>query len=127
MTFKKFCFQLDGRMYHSHFSYSAGGVGRNICESLFKLGVTSNFLTVVGNDEQGKLVEKSIPLPCSNLLLSKDGSNTAQCVIVFNELGDCKMLMGDMEIHKQITPDMVSILASKNIWTFSKKDYFIFN
>lgn len=95
-------------MYHSHFSYSAGGVGRNICESLYKLGVPSHFLSVVGNDEQGNLAKKSIPSACSDLLQVRKGSNTAQCVVVFDKVGDCKMLMGDMEIHKQISPEMVS-------------------
>lgn len=95
-------------MYNSHFSYSAGGVGRNICESLYKLGVPSNFLSVLGSDEQGSMAKKSIPAACSSLLQVKQGYSTAQCVIVFNDVGDCKMLMGNMDIHKQITPEMVS-------------------
>ncbi|TIH60272.1 winged helix-turn-helix transcriptional regulator, partial [Klebsiella pneumoniae] len=34
--------------------YSSGGVGRNICENLTRLGVSTTFLSVLGKDDAGK-------------------------------------------------------------------------
>lgn len=35
------------------FDYSPGGVGRNICEALGKLGFPAYFVSAIGDDYQG--------------------------------------------------------------------------
>ncbi|CAH1961652.1 unnamed protein product [Acanthoscelides obtectus] len=52
-----FPIQLDGGGYPTNFTYTPGGVARNICEALTRLGVTpAYFMTVVGDDDQGRLL-----------------------------------------------------------------------
>ncbi|KAJ8916165.1 hypothetical protein NQ315_016304 [Exocentrus adspersus] len=98
---------LDGRIYPCRFSYSPGGVGRNICDSLSKLGHVPKFLSAVGDDYQGTILSKSIPLQSSNFLKVLKGRRTAQCIIVFDKRGDCRLLMGDMEVHAEISPKLI--------------------
>ncbi|XP_018564325.1 pseudouridine-metabolizing bifunctional protein C1861.05 [Anoplophora glabripennis] len=101
--------KLDGRIHDGRFSYTAGGVGRNICESLSKLGYPPNFISTVGDDEQGKLLKTFIPPGSQHMLRVLKGHNTAQCIIVFDRKGECKFLMGDMQIHQQITPEVIQL------------------
>ncbi|KAJ8979176.1 hypothetical protein NQ317_018998 [Molorchus minor] len=99
--------KLDGRIHPGRFSYTAGGVARNICESLCKLGCPPNFISAIGDDEQGRLLKSFIPTESSGMVKVVNGHSTAQCVIVFDNKGECKFLMGDMEIHKEITPEEI--------------------
>lgn len=50
------------------FDYSAGGVGRNICEALGKLGCHSHFISAIGDDYQG-MISLFVSRIVSNLLL----------------------------------------------------------
>ncbi|KAG5878906.1 hypothetical protein JTB14_023563 [Gonioctena quinquepunctata] len=98
---------MDGRIYDADFNYTAGGVGRNMCESMCKLGMPPNFLSVVGADEQGGLIKSLIPSQSRHFVQVDKSHNTAQCIIVFDDEGSCRMLMGDMKIHNKITPEMI--------------------
>ncbi|XP_056646659.1 uncharacterized protein LOC130451580 [Diorhabda sublineata] len=99
--------KLDGKMYQTQFMYTAGGVGRNICEAMFKLDCPPNFLTMVGDDFHGIQIKASIPIECSRFVNVNKTKGTANCIIVFDKAGDCKVLMGDMAIHKEITPELI--------------------
>lgn len=92
------------------FNYMPGGVGRNICEALYKLNVNTHFLTSVGNDEQGNVLKSHIPGDCSKYVKTIENARTSQCIVVLNSNGDCPLLMGDMDIHQSITSQMVRFI-----------------
>lgn len=104
----KFLFQLDGRLHYAKFSKTAGGVARNICEALGKLGCQPKFLTVVGDDDDGHFLTSTLPPESLKTALVLPKQNTAHCTIVLDAQGDCRFLIGDMSIHERITPEVVS-------------------
>ncbi|XP_045470546.1 pseudouridine-metabolizing bifunctional protein C1861.05 [Harmonia axyridis] len=99
--------KLDGRMHPSKLSYVAGGVARNICEALTKMGSSPAFITAVGDDEPGKLLLSLMPDNLKRSAHIVKGKNTAQCVIVLDSKGDCSHLLADLDIHKEITAEVL--------------------
>nr|CAI5837049.1 unnamed protein product [Callosobruchus analis] len=135
--------RLNGNSYPASFTYTPGGVGRNICEALIRLGVTpAYFATAVGSDDPGRLLLAKgggatglggklggISDPIRVAEQDKDDSSsgdskmaswskvkgikvldemrTAECVIVFDEDRESRIIMADWDIHKQISKDMV--------------------
>lgn len=104
----QYSLQLDGRIFDAKFKLHGGGVGRNIAEALSKLGYQPTFVSAVGNDSHGQYLQSLLPSSCSQSVQMLPNSDTAQCIVVLDCNGECKMLLGDMDIHHQITPDMVS-------------------
>lgn len=102
-------FQLDGSLHYTKFSVSAGGVGRNICEALEKLGAKPLFISVVGNDNHGEYLRSLLQPSSTKGIKVVPDIPTAQCTVVLDSNGECKLLLGEMDIHKKITPDMVSL------------------
>uniref|UniRef100_A0A6P7H963 Uncharacterized protein LOC114347715 n=1 Tax=Diabrotica virgifera virgifera TaxID=50390 RepID=A0A6P7H963_DIAVI len=78
-----------------------------MCEAMVKLGNSPNFLTMIGNDFQGVQIKASIPNSSKHCIKINQTKNSAQCIIVFDNKGSCKMLMGDMSIHKEISPQVI--------------------
>ncbi|XP_030762198.1 uncharacterized protein LOC115887015 [Sitophilus oryzae] len=99
--------RLDGRLHVGRLDYSAGGVGRNICEALGKLGRSSHFISAVGDDQQGRILTRNIPKESSKFIKVFPGRHSAQCIVVLDKNGNCSFLMGDMSIHKLITPEVI--------------------
>lgn len=95
-------------MHPSKLSYVAGGVARNISEALTKMGSSPTFITAVGDDESGKLLMSMMPENLKKRTHIVEGKNTAQCVIVLDSKGDCSHLLADLDIHREITPKIVS-------------------
>ncbi|KAF5275564.1 hypothetical protein FQA39_LY06676 [Lamprigera yunnana] len=94
-------------MYEAKFKQHAGGVGRNIAEALSKLGCRPAFISVVGNDNYGHDICSALPEGCTKYIYKLSGHNTAQCNVIFDKGGECKILIGDMKIHQEITPKMI--------------------
>ncbi|XP_044267853.1 uncharacterized protein LOC123013422 [Tribolium madens] len=99
--------KLDGRIHFGKSMMSGGGVARNICESLLKLGFRSIFMSVLGDDPQGDILKNFIPKDNLEGVKVLQGRSTGQCTIVLDRNGECKFLAGDMEIHQHLTPEMV--------------------
>ncbi|XP_044751750.1 pseudouridine-metabolizing bifunctional protein C1861.05 [Coccinella septempunctata] len=99
--------KLDGRMHPSKLSYVAGGVARNICEALTKMGSTPTFITAIGDDKAGELLTSMMPKQMKDKSHVLRGKNTAQCVIVLDSKGDCSHLLADFDIHNEITPEII--------------------
>ncbi|CAH0557128.1 unnamed protein product [Brassicogethes aeneus] len=97
---------LDGRIHIGKFKNQCGGVARNICESLYKIGFPSHFVTVLGKDEAGEKLKSSIPALCRDDLKISSEGRSAQCIVVFDEKKECKFLMGDLDIHSEINAEM---------------------
>lgn len=55
----------------------------------------------------GKNLLKRIPQESHRFIAKLPEENTAQCIVVVNQLGDCQFLLGGMQIHEKISPSMV--------------------
>jgi pseudouridine-5'-phosphate glycosidase/pseudouridine kinase len=97
--------KMDGRIHLGKSVMSGGGVARNICEALIKLGCRPLFISVLGDDPQGSILKKVLPQDGGVEVLK--GRSTGQCTVVLDSKGECKFLAGDMDIHQQITPQMI--------------------
>lgn len=96
-------------MHSGKFKYMAGGVARNICEALYKLNVKTNFITAVGDDQQGVLLKSQIPNECNSYVKVIPLERTSQCIVGVDRNGEMPLLLGDMDIHKRITTQVVNI------------------
>ncbi|XP_018320534.1 uncharacterized protein LOC108733740 [Agrilus planipennis] len=98
---------VDGRTQEAKFRISAGGVGRNICEALEKLGTIPTFISAVGDDDRGDFLLSSIGKKSRLYVPKLKNQRTSQFIVVLDNNGECKLLLGDGDIHKLITPKMV--------------------
>ncbi|XP_060518392.1 uncharacterized protein LOC132697117 [Cylas formicarius] len=100
-------FKTDGRIHFGKFTYTPGGVGRNICEALEKLGCNTNFISAVGDDHQGRMLTATIPKKSLKHVAIQDNHSSAQCIVALDNEGQCLFLMGDMRVHSNITPKLI--------------------
>lgn len=96
--------QLDGATYKSVAKQAAGGVGRNIAEGIYKLHGDVNLISAVGNDRFGSILKQLMPPALHNSLIVDETQSTSLCSIIFDRVGECKLLLGDMAVHNSITP-----------------------
>ena len=88
---------------------SLGGVCRNICENLARLGAPVKLVTVVGDDYRGK----SIIEGCENAGIDMkavrviEGERSSSYVSVMDESGDMLLAMSDMHIIKKLDAALV--------------------
>lgn len=101
--------QLNGATYKSETKFSGGGVGRNIAEGLHKLHGAVSLISAFGSDQNGEFLRKSLPATATGGSHISDTSPTANCAVILDKQGDCKLLVGDMTIHGEITPDLVRV------------------
>ena len=85
--------------------HSMGGVARNIAQCLTQVGSGCEFISVVGQDAFGQMVLKEMPDPRHIRELS--GVSTAKYCVLLNGQGELLYGVGDMDIHKLITPRMI--------------------
>ncbi|XP_028307213.1 pseudouridine-metabolizing bifunctional protein C1861.05 [Gouania willdenowi] len=87
---------------------SFGGVGRNIADSLTKLGHTPLFISAMGADSHSQ----SVLNYCSHMdtrgVARLDGRSTATYCAVISESGELSLGLGDMDVHQCISPQWVS-------------------
>lgn len=102
-----FVSQLNGATYKSETKFSGGGVGRNIAEGLEKLNGSVSFISAFGRDQNGEFLRKTLSHIATRGSRISDSYPTANCAVVLDNVGDCKLCVGDMSIHKEITPDLV--------------------
>ena len=117
---------LNGSTKKGSVKISYGGVGRNVADALARLDIDPNFISAVGKDDIGKcLLGKMSYFQC--IIVScyrynkisghspKLRTNHVQIIDdapsatynVFTENGDVKYGIGDMNIHSQITPEVL--------------------
>ncbi|KAH8246663.1 hypothetical protein KR038_002799 [Drosophila bunnanda] len=121
--------KLDGATYSAVAKQAAGGVGRNIAEGIYKLYGDVNLISAVGNDQMGHTLLQKMPKADVNLIsavgndqmghtllqkmpkalkrgmILEDNQDTSLCSVIFDKYGDCKLILGNMEIHQSITPE----------------------
>ncbi|EDV57247.1 pseudouridine-metabolizing bifunctional protein C1861.05 [Drosophila erecta] len=97
--------KLDGATYSAVAKQAAGGVGRNIAEGIYKLYGDVNLISAVGNDQMGQTLLQMMPKALKRGLIVADNHNTSLCSLIFDKFGDCKLILGNMEIHQSITAE----------------------
>ncbi|WP_071027627.1 carbohydrate kinase family protein [Peptoniphilus raoultii] len=88
-----------------------GGVARNICEDLARLEIKTSFISALGTDNWGDLIEghlRSLNVDTSNLVFFNE--NTSQYLAILDENRDMALAISDMDLIKKIDP---KFLASK--------------
>lgn len=103
--------QLNGATYKSETKFSGGGVGRNIAEGLYKLNGAVSLISAFGRDQNGDFLRKTLPDKATGGSKISDTSPTANCAVILDKNGDSRLLVGDMKIHQEITPDLVRTKA----------------
>ncbi|XP_060655287.1 uncharacterized protein LOC132790646 [Drosophila nasuta] len=94
---------LDGATYKSVAKHAAGGVGRNIAEGIYKLYGEVNLISAVGNDHFAQMLRQLMPAALQSNLIVDMQHATSLCSVIFDRLGDCKLILGDMDVHDSIT------------------------
>lgn len=102
--------QLNGATFNAKTTLTPGGVGRNLAEGLYKLNGSVSFISAFGNDSNGEYLRKSLPpdATANSCKISNDVASSS-CAIILDKNGDCKLHVGDLNIHRLITPEVVSI------------------
>lgn len=89
---------------------SFGGVGRNLAECLARLGLRPVFVSAVGSDPLGVMILKhceEFNMVTRGIYTSKV-NHTGTYSAILSQNGDFHVAVGDMDIHKVITPDNIS-------------------
>jgi pseudouridylate synthase / pseudouridine kinase len=115
VIFFLFILQLNGATYKSETKFSGGGVGRNIAEGLEKLNGAVSLISAFGRDQNGDFLRKTLSESTTHGSKISDTSPTANCAVILDRQGDCKLVVGDMTIHQEITPDLVSEMFLKKV------------
>lgn len=102
-----FVLQLNGATYKSATKFSGGGVGRNIAEGLEKLHGDVSLISAFGQDQNGEFLKKTLSEKATVGSRFSDTFPTANCAVILDSHGDCRLVVGDMTIHRQITPELV--------------------
>uniref|UniRef100_A0A3Q2UTT7 Zgc:136858 n=1 Tax=Haplochromis burtoni TaxID=8153 RepID=A0A3Q2UTT7_HAPBU len=87
---------------------SFGGVGRNIADSLSRLGQETLFISATGADSNSDAVLNYCKhMNTSGVARLKEHSTATYCAVI-TESGELSLGLGDMDIHQQITEHYVS-------------------
>ncbi|KAH8333581.1 hypothetical protein KR059_000991 [Drosophila kikkawai] len=97
--------RLEGATYSAVAKQAAGGVGRNIAEGIYKLYGDVNLISAVGNDQMGHTLLQMMPKALKRGIILESNQNTSLCSLIFDKYGDCRLILGNMEIHQSITPE----------------------
>uniref|UniRef100_A0A3P9L1V8 Pseudouridine-metabolizing bifunctional protein C1861.05 n=1 Tax=Oryzias latipes TaxID=8090 RepID=A0A3P9L1V8_ORYLA len=87
---------------------SFGGVGRNIADSLSRLGEAPLFISATGCDANSDAVFNYCKHMNTSGVARLEGHNTATYCVVISESGELSFGLGDMDIHQHITENYVS-------------------
>ncbi|XP_076588822.1 uncharacterized protein LOC143321944 [Chaetodon auriga] len=87
---------------------SFGGVGRNIADSLSRLGRRPLFISATGADSLSDAVFNYCKHMNTSGVARLEEQSTATYCVVIAESGEMSLGLGDMDIHQQITEKYVS-------------------
>lgn len=98
---------LNGATYNIDSKQSAGGVGRNLAEGIYKLHGSTNFLSIIGNDQLGHSLLNMMPSALQKDIHITDEKDTSLCSVIFDRFGDCKLVLGNMDIHEKLSSELI--------------------
>ncbi|XP_036962122.1 pseudouridine-metabolizing bifunctional protein C1861.05 [Acanthopagrus latus] len=87
---------------------SFGGVGRNIADSMSRLGRRPLFISATGADSHSDAVFNHCKHMNTDGVARLEAQSTATYCVVIDESGEMSLGLGDMDIHQQITEQYVS-------------------
>ncbi|XP_061397151.1 uncharacterized sugar kinase YeiI-like [Musca vetustissima] len=91
---------MDGAMYKGKQPIqTAGGVGKNLAESIYKLYGKINFISVIGDDIMGESLLQLLPEALRCNVEKMHGYPTASRTTIVDKNGDVKLKLCDMEIY----------------------------
>lgn len=91
-----------------YIKYSSGGVGRNICADLARLGIKTSFISVLGTDTSGSFIKNelsSINVDTSNILIVS--GSTPHYLAILDDSKDMELAISDMDLVKKIDKDFL--------------------
>ncbi len=86
-----------------------GGVGRNIAENLVRLGVPTRFVSVVGDDANGRRMREeaaALGMDTDHVMVLPD-AQTSTYLSVLDETGDMLVAINQMDICERLTIPLV--------------------
>lgn len=100
---------VEGASNPAAIRVSYGGVGRNVAENLARLGQTVRLVTAVGSDTFGQeLLERTSQAGVDvHACLQCSSSPTSSYLAVLNEDGMRRLVLEDMSILEELTPDHI--------------------
>jgi len=86
---------------------SAGGVARNVAESLCRLGVDARLITAIGNDQHGRVLQSlsrdaGIDMQYTHEIAA---APTSTYISVLDNTGDMQVAIADMSVIDHLTAD----------------------
>uniref|UniRef100_A0A668A5M8 Zgc:136858 n=1 Tax=Myripristis murdjan TaxID=586833 RepID=A0A668A5M8_9TELE len=106
--FVLFDFPQFGQTNPGSVCQSFGGVGRNIADSLSRLGHRPLFISAIGTDSHSDAVLNHCKHINTSGVARLEEQRTATYCAVITESGELSLGLGDMDIHEQITEQYVS-------------------
>lgn len=94
-----------------HFSFSSGGVTRNILENLSRLGIKTHLMTAFGRDAFGETVLKDCRKAGIGVsfILRVDDASSSSYISILDGSGDMQIAMSDMSVLEHITPSYLNL------------------
>lgn len=88
-----------------HLHTSAGGVTRNVCENLARLGVDIKLITALGDDVYANLIKQECAAAGVDYSHSMvvDNHSSSTYISILDEQGDMLVAMSDMTVLQQMT------------------------
>uniref|UniRef100_A0A336M1B1 CSON015438 protein n=1 Tax=Culicoides sonorensis TaxID=179676 RepID=A0A336M1B1_CULSO len=93
---------MDGATYNSKSTVCCGGVGRNLAEGVAKILGGATFISA-----NGEFIKNILHPVCNTSIVTEKDVPTANCSVIFDKFGECKIITADMGVHRCITPEMV--------------------
>eukprot|EP00063_Salmo_salar_P006436 XP_013981271.1 PREDICTED: pseudouridine-metabolizing bifunctional protein C1861.05-like isoform X2 [Salmo salar] len=92
---------------------SFGGVGKNLADSLSRMGQRPLFISAIGTDSHSDAVLNYCRhMNTSGVSVLKEQRTATYCAVI-TKSGDLSLGLGDMDIHQQITEQYVSQFEEK--------------
>ena len=92
-----------------HVKISFGGVCRNIAENLARVGVNTEFISILGDDENGRNIlehSRRVGYNMENSLMLK-GESTPTYLAILNQVGEMESAVVDMESLNKMDNDFI--------------------
>lgn len=92
-------------------SVSFGGVARNICENLARLGLPITFITAIGEDVLSQMLLRELEELGVRVIIPKEkGLSTGGYLAIHNQEGDMELALCDQQIIKVISKEYLQTL-----------------
>lgn len=82
-----------------------------MAEALYKLHGDVHLISIVGDDQNGAFLKSRLPERMPPTIRTDASRGTGSFAVVLDSRGDSKLVLGDMDIHAGITPQLVSAVT----------------